>query len=107
MAFKVLQKLWLIYARRMLKLNLSKRATKFLEKLPPKQFHQIDVKISGLLNDPIPPDSSVLKGKASDYRRADIGEYRIVYRVSGDILEILLIDKRNDDAVYKKLKRIL
>lgn len=91
----------------MLKLNLSKRAAKFLEKLPSKQFHQIDIKINGLLNDPLPPDSSVLKGKASDYRRADIGEYRIIYRVNGNVLEIILIDKRNDDTVYKKLKRIL
>jgi len=91
----------------MLKLNLFKRAVKFLNKLPPKQFRQIDTKIRALLIDPAPPDSSVLKGRASIYRRADIGEYRIVYRVVGDTLEVILIGKRNDDEVYKALQRML
>ena len=91
----------------MLKLNLSKRSGKFLDKLPPKQFRQIDTKIKALLIDPAPPDSSLLKGQASVYRRADIGEYRIVYRVNGDTLEVILIGKRNDDEVYKALKRML
>lgn len=34
-----------------------------------------------------------------------MGEYRIVYHVEDQILEILLIEKRNDSEVYKKLKR--
>jgi mRNA interferase RelE/StbE len=91
----------------MLKLNLSKRAAKFLDKLPPKQFRQVDTKMNRLLIDPYPPDSSALKGRASNYRRADIGEYRIVYRVNGDTLEVILIGKRNDDEVYKAMERML
>lgn len=90
----------------MLKLNLSKRSAKFLDKLPKKQFNQINGKIMALLIEPAPPDSSLLKGQASDYRRADFGEYRIVYRVNGDTLEVILIGKRNDDEVYKALKRM-
>ena len=39
------------------------------------------------------------------YRRADIGEYRIIYRVAGDTLEVLLIGKRNDDEVYHRFSR--
>ena len=91
----------------MLKLNLSKRAAKFLHKLPLKHFHQINAKITALQVEPAPPDASLLKGKASDYRRADMGEYRIVYRVNGDALEVILVGKRNDDEVYKTLKRML
>ena len=43
---------------------------------------------------PEPHDSKKLKGYP--YRRADIGEYRIVYRVEGDVLKITVAGKRND-----------
>lgn len=56
---------------------------------------------------PDPPDFIAMKGKASHYRRADSGEYRIIYRVNSDALEIILIGKRNDDEVYKRLLRVL
>ena len=52
---------------------------------------------------PEPHDSKELKGYP--YRRADIGEYRIVYRVEGDVLKITVVGKRNDSDVYKKLAR--
>ncbi len=52
---------------------------------------------------PEPHDSKELKGYP--YRRADIGEYRIVFRVEGDVLKIAVVGKRNDSDVYKKLTR--
>lgn len=91
----------------MLKINFSRRAEKFLRHLPAKHAKQIGVKIMNLREVPKPSDSLLLRGVASDYRRADIGEYRIVYRVNDDVLEIILIGKRNDDEVYKKLLRLL
>ena len=60
-----------------------------------------------LRTDPHPHDSIVLKGGASLYRRTDIGEYRVVYRTNADVLEIVVVGKRNDDDVYKMLRRIL
>jgi len=50
---------------------------------------------------PKPRDSKELKGHP--YRGADIGEYRIIYRVEEDVLKIALVGKRNDSAAYKKL----
>ena len=88
----------------MLKIDLSKRSQKFLTQLPPKQARQITTKILGLRTNPEPPDSSKLKG-FENYRRADFGEYRIIYYVKEDVLMILLVGKRNDDEVYKQLKR--
>jgi mRNA interferase RelE/StbE len=43
------------------------------------------------------------------YYRVDSGEYRIVYRfhVNEDLVEVILVGKRNDDDVYKKLERFL
>ncbi|MEK6577686.1 MAG: type II toxin-antitoxin system RelE/ParE family toxin [Bdellovibrionota bacterium] len=89
----------------MLKIDLSKRALKFLSKLPPKQARQLATKILELRTNPEPPDSSKLKGY-DNYRRADFGEYRIVYFVQEDVLMIYLVGKRNDDEIYKQLKRL-
>ena len=85
--------------------DLSRDARDFIEKLPHKHAKQVLLKILSLCQDPEPPDSSLLKGSGEGYRRADIGEYRIIYRVAGDTLEILLIGKRNDDEVYRRFSR--
>jgi mRNA interferase RelE/StbE len=86
----------------MLKLDLSKQASKFLETLPPKQFKQVMGTILALLKNPCPVDSEKLTGY--DYRRKDIGEYRIVYRFENDEIKVAITRKRNDDEVYKLLK---
>ncbi|MDM8541313.1 type II toxin-antitoxin system RelE/ParE family toxin [Desulfococcaceae bacterium HSG9] len=88
----------------MLKLDLTKKALTFLDKLPPKQFKQVSNKIFSLMKNPEPHDSKELKGYP--YRGTDIGEYRIIYRVEEGVLKIALVGKRNDSAVYKKLTRL-
>lgn len=85
--------------------NLSRDARDFILKMQHKHARQALLKILDLCNDPEPPDSSRLKGSAEGYRRADIGEYRIIYRVVGDSLEVPLIGKRNDDEVYRRFRR--
>ena len=87
----------------MLKIEISKRAAKFLKELHGKQARQVGTKIQELRNNPSPNDSIKLKGHP--YRRTDIGEYRIVYYVETDILKIHVVGKRNDDEVYKILRR--
>ena len=89
----------------MLKVNLSRQAAKRLKKLPEKHAKQVATKITELISNPYPQDSLKLTGYP--YHRADIGEYRIVYFVKEQTLEILLIEKRNDDEVYKQLKRMI
>lgn len=89
----------------MFKINLSRQAAKRLKKLPDKHAKQVATKITELISNPYPQDSLKLKGYP--YHRADIGEYRIVYYVEEQTLEILLIEKRNDDEVYKQLKRTM
>ncbi len=85
-------------------LSLSRDAFKFLEDLQAKQFRQVAMKALSLLTDPAPSDSSQLKGH--DYYRVDVGEYRIVYEFDEKTVSIILIGKRNDDEVYKALKRM-
>ncbi len=86
----------------MLKLNITKQAIKFFRSVPAKQYRQVFNKILALMDGPEPPDSSPLIG--SPYRRADIGEYRIIYRVEEDCLKVALVGKRNDDEIYRQLK---
>ena len=86
----------------MLKLNITKQAKKFFRSVPAKQYRQVFNKILALMEDPEPPDSSPLIGYP--YRRADIGEYRIIYRVEEDCLKVALVGKRNDDEIYRQLK---
>ena len=88
----------------MLKLNLTNAALNFLDELPAKQFKQIVNTLFALLKNPMPQDAKALKGY--DYRRVDCGEYRIVYCVKNEELQVIVIGKRNDDEVYKKLKRL-
>ena len=83
----------------MSKLEIARDAEKFLANLQAKQYKQVAQKVFSLLADPQPNDASQLKG--SDYWRADIGEYRIVYTF--DTVKVYLIGKRNDDEVYRKL----
>lgn len=88
-----------------LALKLSRQAGRFIKTLPPKQYKQVVGATLALLNNPEPHDSKQLKGSKDNNRRADVGEYRIVYRVEGEELLVLVIGKRNDDEVYKILDR--
>ncbi len=81
-------------------LDLSNKARKYLEGLENKHFKQVTLKMLSLQRDPFPNDSEKLTG--SNYRRADIGEYRIIYDVKDDVVQILAIGPRNDAAVYKR-----
>ena len=88
----------------MRRIDLTKDARQTLAKLPPKHARQIAVKISALAGDPLSADSQVLKGHAP-HRRADQGEYRIIYDFDENTLRVALVGKRNDDEVYKRFER--
>lgn len=80
----------------------------FLKGLQPKIAAQIAKKVLALNVEPRLIDSKELTGYPG-YYRVDSGEYRIVYRFKPDedLVEIVLVGKRNDDEVYKQLKRLL
>jgi mRNA interferase RelE/StbE len=58
--------------------------------------------------EPIPTDRQKLKGYLDLYRALG-GEYRLVYRFSPkqDLVEVILVDKRNDGEVYKRLQQLM
>jgi mRNA interferase RelE/StbE len=90
----------------MLTLILANEAKKALLALQAKQFKQVAVSMLNLLSDPCPHDSKSMKGDPTGVRRVDVGEYRIIYSVTGGAVEVLVIGKRNDDEVYKRWARM-
>jgi len=86
-----------------LKLDITKEVMKFLGRLPARQYRQVLTKVLALMEDPEPPDAAPLVGYP--YRRADVGEYRIIFRVEDDCLKVALVGKRNDDEIYRILRR--
>jgi len=80
----------------------------FLKGLQPKVAAQLAKKVLALNVDPLPSDSKELIGYRR-YYRVDSGEYRIIYHFDAEenLVEVILVGKRNDDEVYKQLKRLL
>ena len=64
----------------MYNMNITKSVDTFLKNLKPKQFRQILHTILRLRLNPNPHDSKQLIGN-SEFKRVDIGEFRIIYRV--------------------------
>jgi len=89
-----------------MKLILQSAARAFLKDLPPKQYKQIVERIFELLINQHPHNSKALKGHTG-YFRVAAGEYRIIYTVDSDTVDIKLVDKRNDDEIYKRLDRLI
>jgi mRNA interferase RelE/StbE len=85
-----------------LPLSLSRASARFLEALSPKQYRQVVRKIITLMADPRHADAERLRGHP--YSRVTAGEYRIVFDIQDGLLRILLIGKRNDDDVYRRLR---
>lgn len=85
-------------------LDLSRDAYNFLAGLQAKQYKQVAGKVLDLQRDPNPADSKHLSGRPG-VKRVDSGEYRICYRADKNVVQIVVIGKRNDDEVYKLIER--
>lgn len=85
-------------------LSIAKRAQKYLLTLPKKHARQLGEKIIALRENPHPQDCKQLRGYT--YLRVDVGEYRIVYEFSATVLTVHIVGKRNDDDVYRQLRRL-
>lgn len=84
-------------------LDITKDAFEVLRDLQVKPYRQVVQKVMSLMVNPEPNDASKLVGY--EYWRADIGEYRIIYRFDAENVFVILVAKRNDDEVYKRLSR--
>jgi mRNA interferase RelE/StbE len=89
----------------MLKLDFSRSAAKFLQKMPAKHVRQVAERIAALQQSPSEVLTEDLKGYAP-FRKLKSGEYRVVYFIENDTLFVTLVGKRNDDDIYKQLAKL-
>ena len=88
----------------MLMIDITKAAFDFLMEMQVKPFRQVMLNILQLTKNPQPQDAKKLVGY--EFFRIDIGEYRVIYQMDESVLKIILVGKRNDDDVYRRLKNI-
>ena len=88
----------------MLALDITNSAFDFLTKMQIKPFRQVMLSILQLTKNPHPQDAKKLIGY--DFYRVDVGEHRIIYQAENGVLKVILVGKRNDDEVYRKLKNM-
>lgn len=81
---------------------LHREVKKFLRNLPSKNKSQILTKLLSLGEDPFPNDYKHLSQNKGFYRVSQ-GEYRIIYRIINDLIQIHRVGKRNDDSVYRNI----
>ena len=87
-------------------LRMTKQALKACQGLDAKQYRQVVSAILALLTNPEPHDSQLLRGATRGERRVDVGEFRVIYAITDETVEILVVGKRNGDEVYKIWQRM-
>ncbi len=87
-------------------LKMTKQAQKACQSLDARQYRQVVSAILGLLHNPEPHDSQPMKVAARGERRVDAGEYRVIYAIEGETVDVLVVGKRNGDEVYRIWERM-
>ena len=82
------------------RLSIPRRVSKRMEKLPPRDYDQVDRAILSLADDPRPPGCTRLSGRTD--LRIRVGDYRVVYGIDDErrVVEILHVAHRRD--VYRR-----
>ena len=88
----------------MLRINLSAQAMRFLDDLQQTQAGQIVKRIDALAQYPDSVPSEILRGGQGE-RRLKSGEFRVILEIHDDELAVILIDRRNDDRIYRRFRR--
>jgi mRNA interferase RelE/StbE len=89
----------------MLSISLSIDSRKFVEGLENKPARQVYAKTLSLLSEPRPASSTELKGYPG-VRRLRVGDFRVIYKILPNTIQVILIDNRADDEVYRRLERL-
>jgi mRNA interferase RelE/StbE len=88
----------------MRRVDFTRDALKVLQELPAKHARQVAEKIKQLAEGARDLPVKEIKGGEGFFRLTS-GEYRIVFRVDHDKIQVWLIGRRNDDEVYKRFER--
>lgn len=78
----------------MLKIEIERKASKSLMRLPANVGDLIETKIEQLAYDPPSLKNNVTKLVGTKESRLRVGDYRIIFRIDGDMLKIIRIAPR-------------
>jgi mRNA interferase RelE/StbE len=81
---------------------ISRTAEKLLSKVPGKILATINERIDELSIEPRPYYSQQLTGHKGLFK-IRVGEYRIIYTIKHDLLQVLVIDIEHRSKVYRNL----
>lgn len=81
------------------KIIISRTAQKQLAKISSPFFETINKKILGLKSDPRPSGCKKLKGGSG--WRIRVADYRVIYEIKDDILQIIVIEIDHRKQVYR------
>jgi mRNA interferase RelE/StbE len=78
---------------------LPKSVQKVLDRLPDDIANRILARMAGLEANPRPPDVKKLKGR--DAWRIRVGDYRVIYEIHDQALQIIVITVGHRREVYR------
>jgi mRNA interferase RelE/StbE len=81
-------------------LRIEKTPRKFLKTLNLSDKKRIDVALTLLTENPIPPKAKKLSGR--DGYRIRVGDFRIIYEIQKNVLIVLVIDIGHRREIYRK-----
>lgn len=81
-------------------LKYTNRAYKEVKKLDPDIQRQIIDAVEDLKRDPRPQNSRQLSGELSNYRRLRTGDYRVIYQIRDQELEVVVVRAGHRKDIY-------
>lgn len=82
---------------------MARSADRALDKLPARDRERVEQRIDALAADPRPPQSTRLVGPNPGAYRLRQGDYRIVYEVDDEALEVTVTRIAHRRDVYRRL----
>ena len=79
--------------------RIEKTPRRFLKSLQISDKKRIDVALTLLAENPIPPKAKKLTGR--DGYRIRVGDYRIIYEIQKNVLVVLIIDIGDRREIYR------
>ena len=83
------------------RIKMHKQASKYFDRLDSNTKERIKDGIKGLLENPPVGNIKELKGEFQGLKRLQIGDFRIIYFIDGELIKITNILPRGD--VYKRI----
>jgi len=87
------------------RIRISPKAERELRAMTAEIRREIAAAIDTLQDNPRPHDVKRLQGHRDIFRKR-VGQYRVLYRIRDDILEVLIVRIGNRAEVYRQLDRL-